>query len=117
MGDREQLLPVAEDENLRCSRDFIVDSDEKAAVASSFNRMKTREAAIEVLLTEGRPTGTSELAQEIKKRGLHPLPTTPPGSVVGKAVRRCCIGVTTDGSLREKYFRQVPTGGFLDFKS
>lgn len=75
--------------------------------------MIIREAAIEVLRSAGRPMTASEIAGEIKKRGLHPLPTKYPESVVGKAIRRSCIGVNTDGSISEKHFRQVPKGGYL----
>ena len=67
-------------------------------------RMKIKEAVIVVLEAERRPMTAAELAHEIRSRGLHPLPTKYPASVVGKAIRRCCIGVSTDGSLVQNIF-------------
>jgi hypothetical protein len=69
--------------------------------------MKIREAAIIVLESEKRPMRCHEIARLIKERRLHPLPTANPTSVVNKAIRRHCFGVTTDGSRPEKHFKEL----------
>ncbi len=69
--------------------------------------MTIREAVIEVLKSEGRPMQSNEIATIIRARGLHPLPTKYPGSVVNKAIRRHCLGVETDGSRPDKVFRAL----------
>lgn len=70
--------------------------------------MTLREASIEVLLREKRPMRCGEIAEAIRARKLHPLPTAHPTSVVNKAIRRHAKGVSTDGARPMKYFRSLP---------
>jgi len=69
--------------------------------------MTIRDAAIQVLARADRAMGCREIADEIKARRLHQLPTQHPASVVNKAIRRHCVGVTTDGSRPKKYFKSL----------
>lgn len=69
--------------------------------------MTIREAAIKVLEHLNRPMRCGEIADEIKARKLHRLPTNYPTSVVNKAIRRHCKGVHTDGERPKKYFAAV----------
>ena len=75
--------------------------------------MTLREAAMEVLRQSHEPLRCTEIATEIRRRKLHPLRTQYPTSVVNKAIRRHCIGVSTDGERPDKVFRVLPNRRYM----